>query len=324
MREKTILVVIPVREEHRELLEEAAPGNHFVYSSIREVSREQVQEADIILGNVPADKIGASKKLQWLQLNSAGADAYTGQGILDENTVVTTANGAYGKTVSEHMFAMLLAMQKKLHLYRDSQNKHIWDEHGTVTSIADSTVLIFGMGDIGRHFAKMAHALGAYVIGVKKSPGNCPEYIDEPHLMKDCRELLPHADVVVSFLPSTPETRGLFDKELFHLMKPGAFFLNGGRGDAVCTEDLCDVLDEGRLAGVALDVTKPEPLPADHRLWDYPNVFITPHVSGFYHLPETLDKVVNICTENLKRYMQGQKLRNIMDFQAGYCSGNTK
>ena len=91
MREKTILVVIPVREEHRELLEEAAPGNHFVYSSIREVSREQVQEADIILGNVPADKIGASKKLQWLQLNSAGADAYTGQGILDENTVVTTA-----------------------------------------------------------------------------------------------------------------------------------------------------------------------------------------------------------------------------------------
>ena len=283
MREKTILVVIPVREEHRELLEEAAPGNHFVYSSIREVSREQVQEADIILGNVPADKIRASKKLQWLQLNSAGADAYTGQGILDENTVVTTANGAYGKTVSEHMFAMLLAMQKKLHLYRDSQNKHIWDEHGTVTSIADSTVLIFGMGDIGRHFAKMAHALGAYVIGVKKSPGNCPEYIDEPHLMKDCRELLPHADVVVSFLPSTPETRGL-----------------------------------------ALDVTTPEPLPADHRLWDYPNVFITPHVSGFYHLPETLDKVVNICTENLKRYMQGQKLRNIMDFQAGYCSGNKK
>ena len=94
---------------------------------------------------------------------------------------------------------MLLAMQKKLHLYRDSQNKHIWDEHGTVTSIADSTVLIFGMGDIGRHFAKMAHALGAYVIGVKKNPGNCPEYIDEPHLMKDCRELLPHADVVVSF-----------------------------------------------------------------------------------------------------------------------------
>ena len=112
-----------------------------------------MQEADIILGNVPADKIGASKKLEWLQLNSAGADAYAGEGILDKNTVVTTSNGAYGKTVSEHMFAMLLAMQKKLHLYRDSQNKHIWDEHGTVTSIADSTVLIFGMGDIGRHFA---------------------------------------------------------------------------------------------------------------------------------------------------------------------------
>ena len=97
MKERTILVVIPVREEHRELLEEAAPGNRFVYSSIKEVSREQVQEADIILGNVPADKIGASKKLEWLQLNSAGADAYAGEGILDKNTVVTTSNGAYGK-----------------------------------------------------------------------------------------------------------------------------------------------------------------------------------------------------------------------------------
>lgn len=324
MKEKTVLVVIPVNENHKEILEAAAPDYRFLYSGIPEVTEEQVQEADIILGNVPPRKIKASGKLCWLQLNSAGADAYAGTGILSENTVVTTANGAYGKCVSEHMFAMLLAMQKKLHLYRDSQTKHIWDEHGTVTSIADATVLVFGMGDIGRHFAKMAHALGAYVIGVKRSPGNCPEYIDEPHLMKDCRELLPHADVVVSFLPSTEETKGLFSSELFDLMKPTAFFLNGGRGDAVVTEDLIKVLREGRLAGAALDVTDPEPLPADHPLWDCPNVFITPHISGFYHLPETLDKVVNICAENLRRFTHEQKLRNIMDFQVGYCSTNKK
>lgn len=324
MNEKTVLVVIPVKESHKEILETAASDYRFFYSDIQEVTEEQVQEADIILGNVPPQKIKASEKLCWLQLNSAGADAYAGAGILNENTIVTTANGAYGKCVSEHMFAMLLAMQKKLHLYRDSQTKHIWDEHGTVTSIADSTVLVFGMGDIGRHFAKMAHALGAYVIGVKRSPGNCPEYIDEPHLMKDCRELLPHADVVVSFLPSTDETKGLFNSELFELMKPTAFFLNGGRGDAVVTEDLIKVLREGKLAGAALDVTDPEPLPADHPLWDCPNVFITPHISGFYHLPETLDKVVNICGENLRRFTHEQKLRNIMDFETGYCSGNKK
>ena len=87
---------------------------------------------------------------------------------------------------------------------------------------------------------------------------------------------------------------------------------------------MCEILDEGRLAGVALDLIDPEPLPADHRLWDYPNVFLTPHVSGYYHLPETLDKVVNICVENLRSFMKGQRLKNQMDFEAGYCTENKK
>ncbi|MGN0398610.1 MAG: D-2-hydroxyacid dehydrogenase [Blautia sp.] len=324
MEKKTILVVIPVNTQHKVLLEEAAPECRFIYSSIEEVTEEQVQEADVIMGNVSPAMLEKAEKLQWLQLNSAGADAYGVPGLFKENTIVTTANGAYGKTVAEHMFAMLLAMQKKLPLYRDSQSRHSWDDYGTVTSIADATVLVFGMGDIGRYFSKMAHALGAYVIGVKRTPGNCPEYVDEPHLMKECKELLPHADVIFSVLPSTKETRGLFDKEMFRLMKKDAIFLNAGRGDAVCTDDLCEILDEGRLAGVALDVMDPEPLPADHRLWDYPNVFITPHVSGYYHLPETLDKVVNICVENLKSFVKGQKLKNRMNFEAGYCTENKK
>ena len=324
MEKKTILVVIPVNTKHKELLEEAAPDCQFIYSSIEEVTEKQIQEADVIMGNVSPEQLKKAEKLQWLQLNSAGADVYGIPGLFKENTIVTTANGAYGKTVAEHMFAMLLAMQKKLTLYRDSQSRHSWDDHGTVTSIADATVLVFGMGDIGRHFAKMAHALGAYVIGVKRTPGNCPEYVDEPHLMKECKKLLPHADVIFSVLPSTNETRGLFDKEMFRLMKKDAIFLNAGRGNAVCTEDLCEILDEGRLAGVALDVIDPEPLPADHRLWDYPNVFLTPHVSGYYHLPETLDKVVNICVENLRSFMKGQRLKNQMDFEAGYCTENKK
>ncbi len=96
-------------------------------------------------------------------------------------------------------------------------------------------------------------------------------------------------------------------------MKPGSFFLNGGRGDLVCTEDMCDALESGRLAGAALDVTEPEPLPENHRLWDIPNVFITPHVSGGYHLPETLLNVVNICLENVRRYAEGETLCNVVN-----------
>lgn len=314
MENKKILTVIPMTQQQKERLEHAAKGAEIIYTEIPHVTREQVQAANIILGNVPPEMIQESENLEWIHLNSAGFDAYVSEGILRKETILTNSSGAYGKAVSEHMFAMLLAMQKKLHLYRDDQKKHIWGDNGEVTSISDATVLILGAGDIGKHFAQMAHALGAYVIGIKRTPGTCPECMDELHLMEDLKELLPKADAVVSFLPSTKETRGLFDREMFALMKKGSFFVNGGRGDLVCTEDLCDALESGHVAGAALDVTSPEPLPKDHRIWDIPNAFVTPHVSGFYHLPETLRNVVSICTENVRRYADGEELRNVVKF----------
>lgn len=312
MEQKKVLVVIPMVQEQRSRLKEALPGAEYYFTSIGEVTEEQVQQAEIILGNVPPEMIQKSQRLLWLHLNSAGYDPYVKEGILGSHTILTTSSGAYGKAVSEHMFAMLLALMKKLHRYRDDQKQHIWGEEGEVVSIGDAVILILGAGDIGKHFAKQAHALGAYVIGVKRSLEECPPCMDELHVNKELKELLPRADAVVSFLPSTNESRGLFNKELFALMKKGSYFVNGGRGDLVCTEDLCDALESGHLAGAALDVTDPEPLPKDHRLWDVPNAFITPHVSGFYHLPETLRNVVAICTENVRRYHAGEPLRNVV------------
>ncbi len=312
MEEKNILVVVPVEERHKEKLEQAAGKASFTYTSITGATREQVEQADIIFGNVAPGLLKNATRLQWLQLNSAGADPYVPKGILPENAILTSSSGAYGKAVAQHMFAMLLAMQKKLHLYRDDQRNHVWGDRGNVTSIEDSKVLVVGAGDIGTYFAKLAHALGAYVIGVKRTQGPCPESMDELHTMEDLEQLLPQADAVVSFLPSTEETRGMFNARLFTLMKAGSNFLNGGRGNTVHTEDLCQALVSGHLAGAALDVTYPEPLPEDHPLWDIPNAYITPHVSGFYHLPETLDRVVDICTENLRRYRKGEPLKNVV------------
>lgn len=312
MEQKKVLVVIPMVQEQRSRLKEALPGAEYYFTSIGEVTEEQVQQAEIILGNVPPEMIQKSQRLLWLHLNSAGYDPYVKEGILGSHTILTTSSGAYGKAVSEHMFVMLLALMKKLHRYRDDQKQHIWGEEGEVVSIGDAVILILGAGDIGKHFAKQAHALGAYVIGVKRSLEECPPCMDELHVNKELKELLPRADAVVSFLPSTNESRGLFNKDLFALMKKGSYFVNGGRGDLVCTEDLCDALESGHLAGAALDVTDPEPLPKDHRLWDVPNAFITPHVSGFYHLPETLRNVVAICTENVRRYHAGEPLRNVV------------
>ena len=179
-------------------------------------------------------------------------------------------------------------------------------------AVMDALLGAAALGDIGKHFAWLAHALGAYVIGIKRTYSPCPEYVDELHLQEDTKGLLPKADAVVSFLPSSEENKGFFGKEFFDQMKPGSLFLNGGRGDTVSTEDLYQALKEGKLGGAALDVTDPEPLPKDHPLWDMPQVFLTPHVSGGYHLSVTLDNVVDICAGNLRRYLAGESLKNLV------------
>lgn len=308
---RTILTAIPVNGRHRSLLREAAGDENLLFVDRKTLTQEQVDQAEIVLGNIPPQMVQKAQRLQWLQLNSAGYDAYARKEIMGQR-ILTCCTGAYGQAVSEHLFAMLLAMQKKLPQYRDDQRRHVWGDQGPVVSIADSTILVLGLGDIGSHFARLAHALGARVIGVKRTPEACPEYVEQVCGTADILSLLPQADAVVSFLPSTEETRKIAGADWFRRMKPGSFFLNGGRGDTVDTEALCQALREGQLAGAALDVTDPEPLPADHPLWDTPGVFLTPHISGGYHLPVTLDRVVEICADNLRRYRAGEPLRNVV------------
>ncbi len=136
--------------------------------------------------------------------------------------------------------------------------------------------------------------------------------------LEDLPGFLGQADVVASVLPGTPETTHLYDAGMFQAMKPGAFFINCGRGNAVVQEDLVRALSEGHLAGAALDVTDPEPLPADSPLWDVPNLLITPHISGDHHLPQTWDKAVAIAARNLKHYLAGEPLENLVDRKTGY------
>lgn len=315
---KRVLVVLPVQERHKEKLEKAGEGCIFTYSSVKEVTEDMIAESEIIIGNVSAAKIGASNKLELLQLNSAGADQYIKKGILSNKTILTNATGAYSKAVAEHMFAMMFMLQKKLHLYRDAQAKAEWVDEGIVCSIADATVLVVGLGDIGLHFARMAKGLGAYTIGVKRRMSECPDSVDELYTTERLDEVLPMADVIASFLPGTKATYHIYTKERFALMKKNAIFLNGGRGNAVDADVLYEVLSGHQIAAAGIDVTEPEPLPAEHPLWSLANVVITPHISGQYHLPETFERVVDISAENLSAYLKGRPLRNVVDFTTGY------
>ena len=313
-----VTVLIPTQERHRRLLEASAPDFSFHYSSPEAVTQEELDHTDILIGNPPQGMLHGSPRLQWLQCNSAGVEPFLQPGVLHSKTLLTNATGAYGLAISEHMLGMLLEIFKKLHLYRDAQHQHQWQSLGQVRSIEGSTVLVLGMGDIGGEFARRVKALGAHVIGVRRTDTRCPDYADEVHLTADLDQLLPLADVVAVSLPGTRETAGLLDRRRIALMKEGAVVLNVGRGSIIDTEALCDALESGHLGGAGLDVTDPEPLPAGHRLWDIPNAVITPHISGFYHLPETLERIVRISAANLKADTEGLPLKNLVDFSTGY------
>lgn len=315
---KKVLVTLPLETKHKEQLLAAGAGCEMNFRDLAEVTGEDITSADILIGNVPAGMIGGAPNLEWVQLGSSGADAYVKPGVLHPDTKLTNSTGAYSQAVAEHALAATMMLQKNLHLYRDNQLAARWQESGYVTSIADAAVAVIGLGEIGLHYARMAKALGAYVMGVKRRPGPCPECVDELFLMDGLDEALRRADVVFTVLPETPATRHLYTAEKFDIMKDSAIFINCGRGGAVAEDVLHEALATGKIAAASIDVAEREPLPADSPLWALPNLFITPHVSGDFHLRQTHDRVVSIAAENLRRYLCGEELMNPVDFQTGY------
>ncbi len=315
---KKVLVVLPVEEKHRIQLESVSDEYEFTYGRPDETTPEFLSGFSVIVGCVPPDRIQASPRLELLQLNSAGADNYIEKGILAEKTILTNATGAYNKTVAEHSFAQTLMLMKKLELYRDNQSEGLWKDMGPVTSLENAVTVIAGFGDIGRRYARYAKAFGAYVIGVKRRFSEKPEEADELVLTEEIDSVLPRTDVLVSFLPQTPSTVHFYTEERFRRMKPSAIFVNNGRGSAVSGEVLCKVLSENIISAAAIDVTEQEPLGPDSPLWKLNNLVITPHVAGGYHLPDTLDKIVDIACSNLRALEENKPFRNVVDFSTGY------
>lgn len=323
-KEINVVVLMPMDDSHKIDLMSVAPGSNFIFTSAKEINRETLQDAHIIIGNPPLDMVKGCKNLKWLQLDSAGADLFVKEGVLPRGVKLTNSTGAYGLAISEHMIGVLLSIYKKLYLYRDNQNNSLWKNEGEVKSIYGCTALVIGLGDIGGDFAKRIKALGGYTIGVRRSDTNKPEYLDELYLMDKVDELLPKADVVALSLPETKETYKLFSKEKISKMKKDSVLINVGRGTAIDTEALCDALESGKLLGAALDVTDPEPLPKDHRIWGIKNAIITPHVSGNYNLKETHHRIVKIAVNNLERFIKGEELRNVVNLSTGYRDLKTK
>ena len=306
-----VVFTFALNEDERKSFEEFNSQVDFLFGNWKELTEDDLKDASIVIGNLPIEKLNMIDDLKWLQLNSAGTEPYSNAGVLAEAVKLTNATGAYGQAVSEHGFAMLFSLMKKLHLYRDNQNESKWQSEGEVLTLRDKTVLILGLGNIGTHFADLVRPFGCKIIGMNSS-GRPSESADEVYPLSKLDEVLPKADVVFSALPENEYTIGLFNKERFKLMKPTSYLLNLGRGSAVDTEALCDAIENEIIRGAGIDVVEIEPLPSDHRAWNVKNLIITPHISGHFHLAETKMRILNIARENLRAYLNDGEFKNIV------------
>lgn len=305
-----IVNLLPLTQEEKREFEAIAPDAVHIYAGRRSVTEEQLAQATILLGWVRAADLKKAGKLKWFQTMWAGTDEYEGPGTLPEGVILTSSSGSNSRSVAEHMLASVLALCRRLPEYRDSQREHRWQDEGKMRTLLDSTVLVLGAGHVGAAFGAMCRGLGSHTIGVKRHVSGPVEGFDQVCPLEELDSLLPQADVVALTLPHTPQTVGLMDARRIDLMKEDAILISAGRGSVLDQEALARAMQGGKLWGAALDVTVPEPLPADSPLWDIPNLLLTPHVAGGMRLEVTRRTCIQMAQDNLRRYLAGEPLVN--------------
>jgi len=263
--------------------------------------------------------------IKWCHSVSAGVGHFIKSGAFDSGEVMlTNSSGSYGMVISEHIIMVTLMLIRRMPDYLRIVAERGWTRDLRIRSVKGSVIAIAGTGNIGQNTAERFRALGAKkVIGFSRS-GRPRESFDEVFRMDDFEDVVSGRrgyepiDVLVLCVPGTPESEGLLSAERIAALPDKAFVINVGRGALIDQDALIDALNEGRLAGAALDVMYPEPLPKDHPLWTAKNCIITPHISGDMGLPETVDNTVNIFCDNLRRYARGGELTHLIDIKAGY------
>lgn len=257
--------------------------------------------------------------LKWCHTSNAGVEPFAASGIFDSGDVVlTNSSGAYGLTISEHIIMVTLMLMRRMPEYMGIMDRGEWIDDLPVRSVHGSRVVIMGTGNLGQNAAVRFRSLGAEsVIGFSRS-GRPVSGFDEIYKVDQFDEHIGNTDVLVLCMPGTAQTAGILSKDRLDRVPESAYVINVGRGSAIDQDELIRRLNEGSLAGAALDVMDPEPLPAGHPLRTAKNCILTPHVSGDMGLPYTVDRTVDIFCRNMKRYAEGRELINVVDISAGY------
>ena len=293
---------------------------------------------NVLYAGAPPRDLGRAPALRWVQLHMAGIDALAQHPLYTKSTLpLTTTSGVHAATIAQYAVTVLLALAHRVPRMVEWQRRGGWppDERRwelfVPTEVRGATLGVIGYGSIGRELARIAKsAFGMSVLAVKRDPsrraddGYCLPGTGDPDgrlpdewlALGGLESLLARSDVVVLCAPLTGETRGLMGERAFARMKPSAYFVNVGRGASVDESALARALGAGRLAGAAVDVFAQEPPPAGHPLYALDNVILSPHVSGF--LPSYDEKCSVLFAENLRRYLAGQPLLNLVDRARGY------
>jgi phosphoglycerate dehydrogenase-like enzyme len=293
---------------------------------------------DILYAGAPPRDLSRAPCLKWVQLHMAGVNALRDHALYTDTTIpLTTTSGVHAATIAEYAITVLLALAHRVPRMVEWQAKGVWPPDGerwslfVPTEVRGSTLGIIGYGSIGRELARIAKtAFGMVVLACKRDPSRredsgyaLPGTGDPEGVLPDAwfppeklSELLVRSDAVVMCAPLTPETEHMIGAGELRAMKPSAYFINVGRGATVDETALAQALAEKRIAGAAVDVFAQEPPPAGHPLYGPGNALVSPHVSGF--LPSYDDKCAELFAENLRRYLDGAPLLNLVDRAKGY------
>ena len=320
MRKLAVCVTF-MNEKYRRQIDEAAGAAGFMahYYDTQAALTPHIGDYEVLFGHPVPALLRQAAQLKWLCSDHAGVDRYLDDAAWPHSEcILSNSSGAYGATISEHILMVLLMLLRRMPEYQADLSRRQWTYHAPIRSVIGSHIVVLGAGDIGSNTARRLKALGASVTGVCRSGKSGEPAFDRVASTAELDSILPSADALVMALPATPETAGILSRERIALLPEHAYVVNVGRGSAIDQQALGDALRAGRLAGAALDVMTPEPLPADDPLWDCPNTIITPHISGNMALGLTCDIDVDMFCADLKRYAAGEPLHNLVDRVRGY------
>lgn len=306
-------------------LPENESGTTYVFAETDEELRSAIKDADIVFGwnyftnpKMLERAFDAAENLSWVQTAGVGIERVLFPELVASDVILTNGAGVYDQTMAEYATTMMLIFAKDVIRTVDDQRAHKWNFRGpNCDTLVGRELVVVGAGSIGRAIGRQARALGMTSIGVARTHREGDADFDVIHPSSELPEVVASADYVVLACPLTPETRGMIGREELGRMKASARLINLGRGELADEAALVEALREGSIAGAAFDVFWQEPLPADHPLWEMPNVLISPHIAG--DIKTTPERFVRLFLDNLKRWQSGLPLVNVVDKSLGYA-----